>query len=43
MRAAGSATAAAQDFVNGYNALVSTIDELTGTSGALEGDTTANF
>ena len=39
----GSATAAAQDFVNGYNALVSTIDELTGTSGALEGDTTANF
>ena len=36
-----SATAAAQDFVDGYNALVSTIGELTGAGGALEGDTTA--
>ena len=36
-----SATAAAQDFVDGYNALASTISDLTGAGGALEGDSTA--
>ena len=38
-----SATAAAQDFVDGYNALVNTIGDLTGTGGALEGDSTATL
>ena len=35
------ATAAAQDFVDGYNALLSTIGDLTGAGGALKGDTTS--
>lgn len=38
-----SATAAAQDFVDGYNALASTIKELTGAGGVLKGDTTATL
>jgi hypothetical protein len=37
-----STTATAQAFVDGYNALASKIGELTGTGGALEGDTTAS-
>ncbi len=37
-----SATASAQAFVDGYNELMSTIDELTGSGGALEGDATAS-
>jgi len=36
-----SATAAAQAFVDGYNALASTIGELTGPGGTLQGDTNA--
>lgn len=37
------ATAAAQAFVDSYNELLGTVDELTGSGGTLEGDTTATF